>query len=88
MQTPNSKKWAVPILLVAMGVVYLVVFWVRGELRAGVGAAVFMVVVAALLLFGGRSEVVRVLRGQPTDEMWGRSICGRSGSPARSWPWS
>ena len=45
-------------------------FWAGGELRAGVGAAVFMVVVAVLLLFGGRSEVVRVLRGQPTDEMW------------------
>jgi hypothetical protein len=70
MQTANSKKWAVPIFLVAMGGVYLVAFWAGGEVWAGVGAAVFMVVVAVLLFFGGHSEVVRVLRGQPSDEMW------------------
>ncbi len=29
-----------------------------------------MTIVSALLLAGGRSEVVRLLRGQPTDEMW------------------
>jgi hypothetical protein len=88
MQTADSKKWAVPIFVVAMGVVYLVAFWAGGEVGAGVGAAVFMVVVAVLLLFGGRSEVVRVLRGQPTDEMWRSFNLGRSGSPARYWPWS
>jgi hypothetical protein len=70
MQTSNRKGWAVPIFLVLMGGVYLVAFWAGGEVWAGAGAAAFMVVFAALLLFGGRSEVVRVLRGQPTDEMW------------------
>ena len=70
MQTNTSKKWVVPISLVFIGFVYLTALWIGGEPRYGIGAVVFMIFVATILLFGGRSEVVRVLRGQPTDEMW------------------
>jgi hypothetical protein len=73
MQTTNFKRWkvwVVPVFILLMGGVYLVAAWVGGRPGLGVGMAAIMVVVAALLLAGGRSEVVRVLRGQPTDEMW------------------
>ncbi len=71
MRTATSKKWRIPIFLVIMGLVYSLALWIGGAPWAGVATVmVFMVIVAALLLFGGRSEVVRVLRGQPTDEMW------------------
>lgn len=53
-----------------MGGVYLVAAWAGGNLELGVRMAGIVVAVSALLLAGGRSEVVRLLRGQPTDEMW------------------
>lgn len=71
MQTTTSKKWRIPIFMVIMGVVYSLALWIGGASWAGVVTVmVFMVFVAATLLLGGRSEIVRVLRGQPTDEMW------------------
>lgn len=37
---------------------------------AGVGPFAIMAGYGLLLLVGGRSEVVRMLRNQPSDEMW------------------
>lgn len=73
MRTTNPKRlktWVIPFTMLVIGGVYLVAAWVGGNPGLGVGMAAIMVAVAALLLAGGRSEVVRLLRGQPTDEMW------------------
>lgn len=71
MQTKSHRKWAVPALCLAFGVAYLAAFWIGGNFVAGVGPFVIMVGYGLLLLLGGRSEVVRTLRAQPSDEMWG-----------------
>ncbi len=60
----------VPLLCLAFGVAYLAVFWIGGNPVAGVGPFVIMVGYGLLLLLGGRSEVIRTLRAQPSDEMW------------------
>lgn len=70
MQTTSTKKWAVPLLCLILGVAYLVAFWLGGNLGAGIGGLAVMVAYGALLLAGGRSETIRTLRGQPIDERW------------------
>lgn len=70
MRTTSSKKWVVPLLCVLFGGAYLAVFWIGGNPVAGVGPFAIMVGYGLLLLVGGRSEIVRTLRGQPSDEMW------------------
>lgn len=52
------------------GGVFLLAFWISGNPGARLVPFGVMVGYGALLLIGGRIEVVRVLRGQPTDEMW------------------
>lgn len=70
MRTTSNRKWTVPVLCLIFGVAYLAVFWIGGNPVAGVGPFAIMVGYGLLLLVGGRSEVVRTLRGQPSDEMW------------------
>jgi hypothetical protein len=70
MQTTNAKKWAVPLFCLFLGIAFLVVFWIAGNPGAGVGPLVIMVGYGALLLFGGRSEIIKVLRDQPSDERY------------------
>lgn len=64
------SKWVVPGLALALGGGYFLASWRGGN--AALGAAMFaiMAAYAALLVAGGRSEVVRVLRGQPPDERY------------------
>ncbi|MGH3146297.1 MAG: hypothetical protein ACRDTR_10905 [Rubrobacter sp.] len=70
MSTASSRRWVVPLFCLIFGFVYLAVFWIGGNFVAGVGPFVIMVGYGLLLLVGGRSEVVRTLRNQPSDEMW------------------
>ncbi len=71
MQTTSNRKWAVPLLCLVLGVAYLATFWIDGNPVWGVGPFAIMVGYGMVLLLGGRSEVIRTLRGQPSDEMWG-----------------
>jgi hypothetical protein len=66
----ESKKWAVPLLCLLIGLVYLGAFWLGGNPGAGLGGLAIMVGYGSLLLAGGRSDIVRVLRGQPADERY------------------
>lgn len=70
MQTTSHRKWMVPLVCLGLGLAFLVVFWIGGTPVAGVGPFVIMAGYGLILLLGGRSEVVRTLRGQPSDEMW------------------
>lgn len=70
MQTTRTRGWVVPLFCLLAGVAYLVAFWLGGNLGAGVVPFLIMFAYGALLLFGGRSETIRVLRGQPSDERW------------------
>lgn len=66
----RRPRWVVPILALLGGGAYFLANWIAGN--PGLGGAMFaiMAVYAALLLLGGRSDVVRVLRGQPADERY------------------
>lgn len=54
-----------------MGFAFLGVFWVAGDLGAGLGSFAVMVGYGLLLLLGGRSDMVRTLRGEAPDERYG-----------------
>ena len=71
MPTTNNKGWAVPLVCVLLGLAFLAVFWISGNPGAGLGSLAVMVAYGLLLLAGGRSEIVRTLRGQAPDERYG-----------------
>ncbi len=71
MQTTSGSShpgWLVPVLVAGVAVPTFVAFWVGGrpELGAAWGAA--SVVLALVLLVGGRSDTIRMLRGDEDDE--------------------
>lgn len=70
METNKGKRswWVVPGFALLIGVAYLIANWIGGNLVLGAGMFAIMVLYAVILLVGGRSETVRVLRGQPSDE--------------------
>ena len=60
-----------PLLCVVLGLVFLAVLWIAGNPGAGLGSLAIMVGYGLLLLLGGRSDIVRTLRGQAPDERYG-----------------
>ncbi|HVV30270.1 MAG TPA: hypothetical protein VHC41_05270 [Mycobacteriales bacterium] len=62
-----ARKWTcsprtAPVLSVLIGVVYLIAFWVGGNIAAGLAGFAFMLVFSAALVWAGRrSETVRGL---------------------------
>jgi len=70
MWTTKGSRWLVPLVCLLVGGAYLAVGWVGGRPGLGVAMAGVMVGYGAILMLGGREEVFKVLRGQPTDEMW------------------
>lgn len=66
----KRSKWIVPGLGLLIGVAYLIANWVGGNIVLGAAMFAIMVLYVAGLLVGGRSELVRVLRGQPSDERY------------------
>lgn len=67
-----KSKWFVPLFAVALGIVVLVAQWVGGNPLSGLGSLAIMTAFGALLLFGGRSETIRGLRGDGRDERFRR----------------
>ena len=60
-----------PLVCVLLGLAFLTVFWISGNPGAGLGSLAVMAGYGLLLLLGGRSEIVRTLRGQAPDERYG-----------------
>lgn len=65
-----TSKWFLPGFAVLLGGACFAAFWVGDEPRQGVFAFGVMVAVAAVVLLGGRSEMIRGLRGDGRDEYW------------------
>ncbi len=64
-----GAKWAMPAFGLLMGAVLFVASAVGGQPGPGLGMFAVMVIYSGVLVaFGGRSETVGVLRGQPVDE--------------------
>lgn len=64
----RNSKWFQPGLAVVLGLVMLAAEWMGGHPGAGAGSLAIMATFGALLVFGGRSEMVRELRGDERDE--------------------
>lgn len=65
---PRDSWWWVPVLVAGVSVPTFVAFWIGGRPGAGALWGSLSVVFALILVFGGRSETVRLLRGQDEDE--------------------
>ena len=68
----TANKWFLPAFSVFLGGLFLAAFWAGGNPRDGLFALGLMTAIAAVVLLGGRSEMIRGLRGDGRDEYWER----------------
>ena len=68
----HKTKWFLPLFSVALGLLFLGALWAGGEREAGIESLVIMSVLGLIFLLGGRSELIRALRGDGRDEYWQR----------------
>ena len=69
METTMGAKWGVPAFALLLGALFFAASAVGGQPLAGIAMfAVMAIYSLTLVAFGGRSETVGVLRGQPVDE--------------------
>jgi hypothetical protein len=68
----HKTKWFLPLFAVALGLLFLGALWVGGERRGGIEALAVMSALALVVLVGGRSDLIRGLRGDGRDEYWQR----------------
>jgi hypothetical protein len=64
----TKTKWFLPLFAVGLGLVMLAAQWIGGNPRSGLGSLGIMSAFGAVVLFGGRSETIRGLRGDGRDE--------------------
>jgi len=65
-------KWFLPAFSVALGVACAAAFWAGGDGGSAVFALALMTAFGLVFLLGGRSDLVRGLRGDGRDEYWER----------------
>jgi len=69
MKTTMGAKWGMPAFGLLVGVLFFAASAIGGQPVVGVGMFAAMAIYSVVLVaFGGRSETVGVLRGQPADE--------------------
>jgi len=62
------SRWFIPLFALAIGFVFLGVEWSAGHPTHGLEEFAIMAGVGAVFAFGGRSETIRGLRGDGSDE--------------------
>lgn len=72
MRTLTRTRWFLPLFSLGLGVLCLAAFWIGDDPRSGLYALAVMAGFGLLLLLGGRSEMIRGLRGDGRDEYWHR----------------
>jgi hypothetical protein len=72
MTAVHKTKSFLPLFSAALGLVFLGALWAGGDRRGGLEALALMVAIGLLVLAGGRSELIRGLRGDGRDEYWQR----------------
>lgn len=65
---PGNAPRLIPALVAAQGLPLLAAFWVGGRPEVGAVWAAVAVAAALVLVVGGRSETIRVIRGELDDE--------------------
>jgi hypothetical protein len=72
MTAVHKTKWFLPLFALVLGLMFLAAMWVGGNRRGGFEALAIMLGVGLIVLLGGRSELIRGLRGDGRDEYWQR----------------
>ena len=62
------SKWFLPLFALALGVVVFVAQWIGGDPGSGLVSFAILAGFGLLVLLGGRSETIRGLRGDGSDE--------------------
>ena len=68
----HRTKWFLPLVSLALGIVFGAALWAGGERGAGLWSLGVMAVLGLGILLGGRSDMIRGLRGDGRDEYWQR----------------
>jgi hypothetical protein len=68
----SRSKWFMPLFSVALGGVCLAAFWAGGNRDQGLVSLGIMGGLGLVFALGGRSELIRGLRGDGKDEYWAR----------------
>ena len=68
--TVTRTRWFLPLFSVALGVAFLVAFWLGDSRGEGLFALGLMSAIGAVFYLGGRFDMVRGLRGDGRDEYW------------------
>jgi hypothetical protein len=68
----GSSRWFLPAFAVAMGIALGGAQWRGGDLPTGLSSLALFVAIAVVFVFGGRSETIRMIRGDGRDERWAR----------------
>jgi hypothetical protein len=69
METTMSARWGMPAFALLLGALFFAASTIGGQPVVGLGMFAVMAIYSLVLgTFGGRSEIVGVLRGQPMDE--------------------
>jgi|SRR6476619_3039995 hypothetical protein len=64
----SKSKWFLPLFAVGLGLAMLAAMWIGGDPSSELFSLAVMVAFGSLILFGGRSETIRGLRGDGRDE--------------------
>jgi hypothetical protein len=68
----TRTRWFLPLFALALGVMMFAAQWIGGSPDSGLVSLGIMAAFGTLILFGGRSETVRGLRGDGRDERFWR----------------
>jgi hypothetical protein len=67
-----STRWFLPAFTLVLGFGLGGAQWKGGDRQTGLTSMAFFVLIAAALALGGRSETIRMIRGDGRDERWAR----------------
>jgi hypothetical protein len=68
----TRSRWFVPLVSVALGLIVCGAQWIGGSSASGLESLAIMTAFAAVIVFGGRSETIRGLRGDGRDERFAK----------------
>jgi len=66
----TRTRWFLPMFALALGIAMFAAQWIGGSPKSGLVSLGIMAAFGTFILFGGRSETVRGLRGDGRDERW------------------
>jgi hypothetical protein len=65
-----TTRWFLPLFTIVLGGALGGAQWRGGDRQTGLTTMAFFVAIAAVLFLGGRSETIRMIRGDGRDERW------------------